>query len=102
MEKRIFMLLGLHLYTEAKLFNIIVLISLIELLIMLIVLKKRNYFVEWHDFIGLGASLCWLSYMLFLSEHLTFFSCLFYNNLYLFMMYWPYWYIKYKLGNKFD
>jgi len=46
MEKRFFMWLGLHLYTEVQLFHIIVLIGFIEILIMLFILRKRGYFVE--------------------------------------------------------
>lgn len=96
------MWLGLHLNTEYKLFFIIFLISIIELVIMLFILYKRDYFVEWYDFIILAGSLYWLTSNMFLEEHLTFFSCIAYNNIYLFMMYWPYWYIKYKCKNKMD
>jgi len=102
MEKRFFMWLGLHLYTEVQLFHIIVFIGFIEILIMLVVLRKRGYFVEFWDFFILGTGIYWLTHVFFLKEHLTFFSCIFYNNLFLFMVYWIYWYIKYKLNNDVD
>lgn len=90
------MWLGLHLYTELQLFYIIVLIGLFEIVIFLFILKKKGYFVEFFDFFILGIGIYWLTYVLFLWEHLTFFSCIFYNNFYFFMIYWVYWYIKYK------
>lgn len=102
MEKKIFMALGLHLCTEVQLFHIIVLLGFIKALIMLVVLHKRGYFVEKFDLVILTTGIYWLTYVLFLKEHLTFFSCIFYNFFYLFMIYWAYWYIKYKCKNNVD
>lgn len=99
MEKKFFMWLGLHLYTEMQLFHIIILFGCLEVIIMLVVLHKRGYFVEIWDFFILSTGMYWLSGIFFLTEHLTFFSCIFYNTFYLFMIYWIYWYIKYKCNN---
>jgi hypothetical protein len=102
MEKKLFMDLGLHLYTEIQLFHIIALLGILKMILMLFLLKKKNYFVEIYDYFILGGSIYWLTYVLFMQEHLTFFSCIFYNIIYLFMMYWAFWYIKYVLKDDCD
>ena len=100
MEKKIFMLLGLHLYTEMQLYHIIAWTGIVEVTLMLVILRQRKYFVEKIDFIMQYGMIYYTSYIWFLSEHLTFFSCIFYNTLYLFMIYWGYWYLKYKCKSK--
>ena len=100
MEKKIFMLLGLHLYTEMQLYHIIAWTGIVEVTLMLVILRSRKYFIEKIDFIIQYGMIYYTSYLWFLSEHLTFFSCIFYNTVYLFMIYWVYWYLKYKCKAK--
>jgi len=57
MEKKLFMDLGLHLYTEIQLFHIIALLGILKMILMLFVLKKRGYFVEIYDYFILGGSI---------------------------------------------
>jgi hypothetical protein len=46
MEKEIFMALGLHLWTEQQLYWLICGISHIELIIMLIIMWKKNFLLK--------------------------------------------------------
>jgi len=57
MEKKLFMDLGLHLYTEIQLFHIIALLGILKMILMLFLLKKKNYFVEIYDYFILGGSI---------------------------------------------
>ena len=100
MEKKIFMLLGLHLYTELQLYHIIAWTGIVEVTLMLVILRSRKHYIEWYDFTFQYFAMYYMSYVWFFTEHLTFFSCIFYNTLYLFMIYWGYWYLKYKCKSK--
>jgi len=100
MEKKIFMLLGLHLCTEMQLYHIIVFTGIVEVTLMLVILKWRNHYIEKYDFFFQYFSMYYMSYVWFFWEHLTFFSCIFYNTVYLFMIYIMYWYLKNKCKAK--
>lgn len=87
MEKQIFMALGLHLLTEHQLYWLLFIIGLIELFIMLIIMWKKNFFLEWLDVIYLIIVIKFIVYSLFWVEHLTFFSTIFYINVFLIIIY---------------
>lgn len=87
MEKQLFMALGLHLHTEIQLYMFLCIIGFFELIIMLIILWLKGYFIEIWDAVILTPCLFWIVYHLFLVEHVTFFSALFYINLWLLIIY---------------
>ena len=87
MEREIFFMLGLHLWTEQQLYWLICIICQFELGIMLIVMWKKNFFIEFMDIILLGLAIQMLAYVLFRVEHVTFFFSIFYINLFLVMIY---------------
>lgn len=87
MEKEIFMALGLHLLTEQQLYWLICGISQFELIIMLIIMWKKKYFIEKFDIVYLMISIQMIAYALFRIEHITFFFSLFYINIFLVIIY---------------
>ena len=100
MEQKILILLGLNLYSELQLYHIIVLVGITEVSWMFVILRKRKYLVKKIDFIMQYVAMYQTTYVWWYIEHLTFFSCIFYNTVYLFMIYWIYWYLKYKCKAK--
>lgn len=87
MEKEIFMALGLHLWTEYQLYWLICGVSYIELLIMLFIMWKKNFFIEIIDIVYLVIVIQMLAYVLFRVEHVTFFFSIFYINLFLLLIF---------------
>jgi len=87
MEKEIFMWLGLHLWTEQQLYWLICGISHIELIIMLIIMWKKKYFIEKIDIVYLVLAIQMIAFALFRVEHVTFFFSIFYINLFLLLIF---------------
>jgi len=87
MEKQIFMALGLHLLPEPQLFWLIFLIGVIELFILYFIMWIKNFFLEWFDLVYLSTVIYCIDCWLFWDEHLTFFSTLFYINVYLLIVF---------------
>ena len=87
MEKKLFMALGLYLLTEQQLYWLICGISQFELIIILIIMWKKEYFIEKYDVIYLMISIQMIAYSLFMIEHVTFFFSLFYINVFLIIIY---------------
>jgi hypothetical protein len=50
-------------------------------------MHRRNYFIEIYDIIYMFIALVIIVYFLFFVEHVTFFTCIFYENLYLLIIY---------------
>ena len=78
MEKKLFFLLNLHLFTEKQLFYILCFVTIINMLIGAAVFKYKKYFIELYDLIILIFCIIEHAYVLFLIEHITFFACFFY------------------------
>lgn len=87
MEKEIFMLLGLYLWTEHQLYWLLCSISYVELFIMLLVMWKKKYFLEKIDVVYLIIVIQMIAYALFRIEHVTFFFSLFYINIFLLLIF---------------
>jgi len=87
MEKEIFMWLGLHLWTEQQLYWLICGISHIELIIMLIIMWKKKYFIEKIDIVYLVLAIQMIAFALFRVEHVTFFFSIFYINIFLLLIF---------------
>ena len=83
MEKNLFFTLGLHLLTERQLYWLICSFCQIEFLIMLLVMLRKNFFIEKYDIIYIVMSIQMLAYVLFRVEHITFFFSILYVNLFL-------------------
>ena len=81
------MALGLHLLTEHQLYWLICGIGYIELFIMLLVMWKKNFFLEKIDIIYLIVVIQMIVYASFWVEHVTFFSSIFYVNVFLIIIY---------------
>jgi hypothetical protein len=87
MEKQLFIALGLHLWTERQLYWLICSVCQFDLLIMLLVMWRKNFFVEKSDISYFVVSIQMLAFVLFRVEHVTFFFSILYINLFLFAMY---------------
>lgn len=87
MEKEIFMALGLHLWTEYQLYWLICGICYVELGIMLLIMWKKEFFIEKIDIVYLIVVIQMLAFVLFRVEHVTFFFSIFYINLFLLLIY---------------
>jgi hypothetical protein len=81
MERKLFFWLNLHLLNEKQLFCLLCIIIIVNMLISLGYLWYKWYFVELGDLVILSIVFIYITYRLFLVEHLTFFSCLFYLHI---------------------
>jgi hypothetical protein len=79
--------LGLHLWTEQQLYWLICGISQIELIILLIIMWKKKYFIEKFDVVYLVIAIQIIAHVLFRVEHITFFFSLFYVNVFLLLIF---------------
>jgi len=87
MEKELFMALGLHLWTERQLYWLICSVCQFNFLIMLLVMWRKNFFLEKYDIMYFIVSIQMLAYVFFRIEHITFFFSILYINLFLLAMY---------------
>ena len=87
MDKQLIWALGLHLWTEQQLYLLLCTISYIEMTTLLVVLWKKDYFVEKLDWVYLFFSIQIIASTLFIIENVGFFCSLFYINLFLFMIF---------------
>jgi len=87
MEKELFMALGLHLWTEQQLYWLICGICQFELIIMLIIMWRKKFFIEKIDIVYLIAAIQMIAYALFKVEHITFFFSIFYINVFLLLIF---------------
>ena len=87
MEKKIIYALGLYLLTEQQFYWLICGICQFELIIMLIIMWRKEYFIEKSDIFYLMVSIQMVAYVLFRIEHVTFFFSIFYINIYLIVIY---------------
>ena len=87
MEKQLFMSLGLHLLTEQQLYILLCSITYVEMIIMLLIMWMKKYFIEKMDIIYLGVAIQFIAYALFKVEHVTFFFSLIYLNLFLLLIF---------------
>jgi hypothetical protein len=87
MERELFFALGLHLLTEQQLYWLICGVCYVELIIMLIIMWKKKYFIEKIDIVYLIIAIQMLAYVLFKVEHVTFFFSIFYITLFLLLIF---------------
>ena len=83
----IYILLGLHLLTPQQLYFLLCTISYIELVIMLIIMWKKKYFIEKMDIIYLIVAIQFIAFALYKVEHVTFFFSLLYINFFLLLIF---------------
>lgn len=89
MEKKIFLALNLHYLTQTQLFLLLCLIGVAEGVVLLLYMHyKKNYYVGLPEFFWIFLCIPIIIYMLFFIEHLTFFSCVFYTQLLLVILYY--------------
>ena len=86
-ERHLYFVLNLHLLTEKQLFILICFIGFIEATIMFALMHRSRYFIEIYDIIYMFSAIVIIEYFLFYVEHVTFFTCIFYENIYLLMIY---------------
>lgn len=89
MEKKIFIALNLHYLTESQLFLLLCVIGILEGVVLLFYMHyRKDYYVGLPEIFWVFLCLPFIIYMLFIIEHLTFFSCVFYTQLLLVILYY--------------
>jgi hypothetical protein len=83
----IYTLLGLDFWTPQQFYFVLCTISYIELVIMLIVMWKKKYFIEKIDIVYLIVAIQFIAYALYKVEHVTFLFSLLYINFFLLLIY---------------
>lgn len=88
MEKKLFIALNLQYMTMNKLLLLLCIIGVIEGIILLWYMHyKKKYYVSLPEFFWVFLCTPGFIYVLFIIERLTFFSCIFYTQLFLYILY---------------